>query len=143
MTPDGHIRATRIDLQSGSVDITATPLKVSASRSKVQTPRVVTTVRGTHFRVVAEEEISRHEVLALVRGDARLLQRALLNLGWNALRHGPTGSVVSLSLTQVDGGFEIAVHDEGTGFPAEALAALVGSNTQGNRASASSGYGLG
>ena len=81
--------------------------------------------------------------LALVRGDARLLQRALLNLGWNALRHGPQGSVVSLSLTQVDEGFEIAVHDEGTGFPAEALASLVRSNTQGNRASASSGYGLG
>lgn len=64
VTPDGRIRATLIDLQSGSVDITATPLKSPASRFEVKTPRVVTAVRGTHFRVVAEEEISRHEVLA-------------------------------------------------------------------------------
>ena len=35
------------------------------------------------------------------------------------------------------------MHDEGTGFPAEALVSLVRSNTQGTRASASSGYGLG
>ncbi len=89
--------------------------------------------------------IERHCVLdlALVRGDARLLQRAVLNLGWNALRHGPRGASVTLSLTAMDGGFEIAVHDEGGGFPAYALAGQVRGHEQGSRASAQSGYGLG
>ena len=63
VTPGGSIRATRIDLQSGSVDTSATPLKEPASRFEVRTPRVVTAVRGTHFRVAAENEVSRHEVL--------------------------------------------------------------------------------
>ena len=81
--------------------------------------------------------------LALVRGDTRLLQRALLNLGWNALRHGPAGGVVTLSLEPVAGGFEIAVHDTGAGFPPEALARLVRSHKQGRSVSANSGYGLG
>ena len=63
VTPDGSVRATRIDLQSGSVDTTATPVQGPASRFEIRTPRVVTAVRGTHFRVVAEGEVSRHEVL--------------------------------------------------------------------------------
>lgn len=63
ITPDGSIRATRIDLQAGSVDTTATPLKGPASRFEVRTPRVVTAVRGTHFRVAAQDDVSRHEVL--------------------------------------------------------------------------------
>lgn len=57
------IRATTIDLQRGSVETTATPLKEPASRFDIRTPRVVTAVRGTRFRVALEDEVSRHEVL--------------------------------------------------------------------------------
>ena len=45
------IRSTRIDVQGGAVDSTATPLKESGSRFEIRTPRVVTAVRGTRFRV--------------------------------------------------------------------------------------------
>lgn len=57
------VRATTIELQSGSVDTTATPLVAPASRFDVRTPRVVTAVRGTRFRVAIDGEVSRHEVL--------------------------------------------------------------------------------
>ncbi len=58
------IRATSIELRSGSAETTATPLKAPASRFEIRTPRVVTAVRGTRFRVAADGEVSRHEVLA-------------------------------------------------------------------------------
>lgn len=62
--------------------------------------------------------------LALVMGDERLLHRAVLNMGWNALRHGPHGGVVSLSLECVDGAFLLTVHDQGAGFVQAEFAAL-------------------
>ena len=57
------IRSTRIDVQGGAVDSTATPLKESGSRFEIRTPRVVTAVRGTRFRVAEDDGVSRHEVL--------------------------------------------------------------------------------
>ena len=57
------VRSTAIDLQKGSADSTVVPLKDPASSFEIRTPRVVTAVRGTRFRVAAEGEASRHEVL--------------------------------------------------------------------------------
>jgi hypothetical protein len=57
------VRATTIELQKGSADTTVVPLKDPASSFEIRTPRVVTAVRGTRFRVAAEGEASRHEVL--------------------------------------------------------------------------------
>lgn len=80
---------------------------------------------------------------AWVRGDARLLHRALLNLGWNALRHGPSQGVVTLSLEAYPEGYRISVHDQGEGFSVAALAALTQTYTQGAQKSAAMGHGLG
>ncbi len=66
----------------------------------------------------------------LVRGDARLLHRALLNLGWNAIRHGPPGGTVTLSLDATPTRCVLAVHDQGAGFAPEALAHLSQRYTQ-------------
>lgn len=66
----------------------------------------------------------------LVRGDARLLHRALLNLGWNAIRHGPPGGTVTLSLDATPTRCVLAVHDQGTGFEPGALAHLSQRYTQ-------------
>ncbi len=79
--------------------------------------------------------------LALVLGDERLLRRALLNLGWNALRHGPRGGTVSLSLQLHDDDCEIAVHDQGSGFAPQAFATLSQRYARGK--AGSSGHGLG
>lgn len=79
--------------------------------------------------------------LALVRGDERLLRRAVLNLGWNALRHGPRGGTVTLSLRVAQGHCVLAVHDQGRGFAAQDFAAL--SQRYASGKAGSSGHGLG
>ena len=82
--------------------------------------------------------------IAPVQGDARLLQRALLNLGWNALRYGPPGGVVTLSLDTLPNGYALGVHDEGQGFAPEAMARLSQPYAQGAaKPVGGSGYGLG
>ena len=81
--------------------------------------------------------------IALVRGDVRLLQRAMMNLGWNALRHGPPGGTVTLFLEQDAAAWRIGVHDTGAGFPAAALDALGEGYTQGPAAARARGFGLG
>ena len=58
------LRSTLIELQSGSVDSTVPTLKDPASRFEISTPRVVTAVRGTRFRVAADGDVSRHEVVS-------------------------------------------------------------------------------
>ena len=82
---------------------------------------------------------------ALVQGDARLLHRALLNLGWNGIRHGPAGGVVTLSLQATPTAYVLAVHDQGAGFALEALAHLSQRYTQAVQAApvAVSGRGAG
>lgn len=62
-TPLGGMRATRIDLDQGGVETTVPPLATPDSRFDVKTPRVVTAVRGTRFRVAQDGSSSRHEVL--------------------------------------------------------------------------------
>jgi signal transduction histidine kinase len=79
--------------------------------------------------------------LALVRGDERLLRRAVLNLGWNALRHGPRAGTVTLSLQLADGHCVLAVHDQGRGFAAQDFAAL--SQRYASGTSGHAGHGLG
>lgn len=61
--PLGGVRATRIDLEQGAVETTVQPLATPQSRFDVKTPRVVTAVRGTRFRVAQDGQASRHEVL--------------------------------------------------------------------------------
>lgn len=81
--------------------------------------------------------------LALVMGDERLLRRAVLNLGWNALRHGPKGGTVTLSLQVDDDSCVIAVHDQGAGFAAPEFAALSQRYASGKAGSSAKGHGLG
>jgi hypothetical protein len=61
--PGTGLQATTVDLNKGSADTIVVPLKNPASRFEIRTPRVVTAVRGTHFRVTADGDISRHEVV--------------------------------------------------------------------------------
>lgn len=61
--PGTGLQATTIDLKKGSADSNVVPLKNPASRFEIRTPRVVTAVRGTRFRVTADGDISRHEVV--------------------------------------------------------------------------------
>lgn len=92
------IRATRIELQGGSAESTVAPLVAPASRFEIRTPRVVTAVRGTRFRVAADGEVSRHEVLDGVVALGSGTQDALrLNSGQGVrAQAGQLGAVVAL-----------------------------------------------
>ena len=61
--PGIGVQDTTIELKKGAADSTVVPLKNPASRFEIRTPRVVTAVRGTRFRMAAEGDISRHEVV--------------------------------------------------------------------------------
>ena len=91
------LRNTTIELQSGAVDSTVPPQKDPASRFEIRTPRVVTAVRGTRFRVAAEGEVSRHEVVSGVVAVAGSAGSARLNpaQGLRA-QEGSLGVVVRL-----------------------------------------------
>lgn len=54
---------TAIEMDTGAAESRVPSLRSSGSRYEIHTPRVVTAVRGTHFRVAAEGEASRHELI--------------------------------------------------------------------------------
>jgi len=56
---------------------------------------------------------------AWLRGDARLLERALTNLLENAIRYSPKGSSVQLSLSLQNSYIECCIQDQGEGIPAK------------------------
>lgn len=80
-----------------------------------------------------------------VRGEEGLLRRLVGNLLENAIRHGPAGGTVRLSLCRQDGQAEIRVHDDGGGIPPEALGRLFDRfyRVDGSRSSQTGGAGLG
>ncbi len=59
------------------------------------------------------------EALVRVSGNKTLLGQVFANLIENALRHAPTGSGISVSVTQSGGRARITVSDNGPGIPVE------------------------
>ena len=58
------------------------------------------------------------------RGDAFLLQQAILNLLDNAIDFCPAGSTIEVTLSAADGNVEISLRDHGSGAPDYALPQL-------------------
>jgi two-component system OmpR family sensor kinase len=56
-----------------------------------------------------------------VRADIALVERVLVNLVDNAVRHTPSGGAVSVSVRHDGGRVRVEVEDTGAGIPAEAL----------------------
>lgn len=54
---------------------------------------------------------------ATVRGDQQLLTQMIANIIENALRHGPEGTLIQVSLTRRGDGVVIAIDDDGPGIP--------------------------
>lgn len=70
--------------------------------------------RGVSLQLLADQ---RHLALA----DQEYVGRVLRNLGDNAIRHAPAGSIVTLSVDNIAGKIVVSVSDEGPGFPTEFL----------------------
>jgi two-component system, OmpR family, sensor histidine kinase KdpD len=81
--------------------------------------------------------------LPLVRFDALLLERVLVNLLENASKYTPAGSTVTLSAETVEDRLEVSVSDDGPGLPKGREEAVFQKFTRGERESATPGVGLG
>jgi heavy metal sensor kinase len=97
--------------------------------------------RQTSGRVVLDESSE-----ATVQGDTEELARLFSNVLDNAVRYGPSGGTVSVSVrTGPDGYATVSVHDEGGNIPSDALARLFDRfyRLDGSRCSSTGGAGLG
>ena len=81
--------------------------------------------------------------LPLVRFDALLIERVLVNLLENASKYTPAGSHVVLSAEVVADRLKVSVSDDGPGLPAGREEALFQKFARGDRESATPGVGLG
>jgi two-component system, OmpR family, sensor histidine kinase KdpD len=81
--------------------------------------------------------------LPLVRIDALLIERVLVNLLENASKYTPPGSIVTLSAEVVADQLSISVSDDGPGLPPGREEAVFQKFTRGERESATPGVGLG
>lgn len=84
---------------------------------------------------------------ATVTGDRDRLKQVLLNLGSNAIKYSPPGSIIKLSLFLKEKWIQINVSDEGPGIPKEEIKFLFERFYRGDksrsRSKQSGGYGLG
>jgi signal transduction histidine kinase len=81
---------------------------------------------------------------ATVRGDHELLTQALANLVENALRHTPSGTLISVRLTESpETGVLLSIKDDGPGVTPEDLPRLTDRFYRGERSRTTSGNGLG
>jgi two-component system sensor histidine kinase KdpD len=97
--------------------------------------------RGMLERHTVEVRIPRD--LPLVRFDALLLERVLVNLLENASKYTPAGSTVTLSAEVAGDRLEVSVADDGPGLPRGREEAVFQKFTRGERESATPGVGLG
>jgi signal transduction histidine kinase len=77
-----------------------------------------------------------------VKGDRYLLERAALNLLSNAIEASPTGSPVSVEVTQQDPVAVLKVRDRGAGLPPERLPRIFDAFRSTKRTGAHVGMGL-
>jgi two-component system sensor histidine kinase KdpD len=94
--------------------------------------------------------LQRHKVevriprdLPLVRFDALLLERVLVNLLENASKYTPPGSTVTLAAETMEDRLSVSVSDNGPGLPKGREEAVFQKFTRGERESATPGVGLG
>jgi two-component system, OmpR family, sensor histidine kinase KdpD len=81
--------------------------------------------------------------LPLVRFDALLIERVLVNLLENASKYTPPGSTVTLSAVVIADQLSVSVSDDGPGLPIGREEAVFQKFTRGERESATPGVGLG
>ena len=81
--------------------------------------------------------------LPLVKFDAVLIERVLVNLLENVSKYTPPGSTVTLSAQVIADRLSVSVADDGPGLPAGREEAVFEKFTRGERESATPGVGLG
>ena len=77
-----------------------------------------------------------------LKGDAKAIERAIVNLVDNALRHTPRGGAVEIAVERGDKGPALTVRDTGPGVPSETLATMFDRFTRGGPRRGAAGLGL-
>ena len=98
-------------------------------------------MRGSLLHHVVDVHIPRD--LPLVRFDALLIERVLVNLLENASKYTPPGSNVTVAAEEIGDRLSVSVSDDGPGLPAGREEAVFQKFTRGVRESATPGVGLG
>ena len=91
--------------------------------------------------VVLAADLPANELLA--RANAEKVQRVLLNLIQNAIRHTPADGSVTVRAREASGGVEIEVADDGEGIPAGEGERVFDAFYRGDEARSDDGAGLG
>jgi signal transduction histidine kinase len=136
LTPEAHDSATQIRLAAqrlGRMILNLLDLskgdegKLMPKRASIQVSSLLHKV-AAEIEVAARERDVRLEVTTAVEridADEDLLQRTLVNLVENAVRHAPKGTAVHLDCSRhASGGTEIRVADAGKGIPIEMRAQI-------------------
>jgi two-component system, OmpR family, sensor histidine kinase KdpD len=97
--------------------------------------------RGTLKQHFVDVQIPRD--LPLMRFDALLIERVLVNLLENASKYTPPGSTVTLAAQVIADQLSVSVSDDGPGLPVGREEAVFQKFTRGERESATPGVGLG
>lgn len=97
--------------------------------------------RGMLHRHTVVVQLSRE--LPLIKVDAVLIERVLVNLLENVSKYTPPGSTVTLSAQVITDHLSVSVADNGPGLPAGREEAVFQKFTRGERESATPGVGLG
>lgn len=106
---------------------------------------IVGSALGATERVLARHKLEVHVAhgLPLVKFDAVLIERVLVNLLENAAKYSPFGSLVCLTAEQVGNNVSVSVRDSGPGLPAGREEAVFEKFVRGHKESATPGVGLG
>lgn len=121
-----------------------------AHRAPVDLRDVVTRVAARHRPIARQAGVELAEAVPdaplLALADVTLVEQAISNLTYNAVRYNKRGGHVAVILESVDGGrFSLRVIDDGPGIPEADIAALTvrGARSDAARARAPEGLGLG
>jgi signal transduction histidine kinase len=127
-------------IESGNLELRLTSVPVPEL--------VLETVEGMHIQA-EEKGVDLQAVcgadIPLLALDGPRIQRVLVNLIQNAVRHTPTGGKVRGEVTRQNGQVQLAVTDNGEGIPVEDQALIFQQSYRGekSRARSSGGAGLG
>lgn len=103
---------------TGSYPVRRSPLYLDELIEEVaRAARIIASTRSITIEVEAEPS-------AALIGDEELLQRLIVNLLDNAVKHAPDRSVVRLTLRRTASGYAIDINDRGAGVPAAAQALI-------------------
>ncbi|AKT40291.1 sensor histidine kinase [Chondromyces crocatus] len=119
-------------------------------RGPVDLNALVTRVIGRHRPIARQLEISLDhavpELPLIIEGDVTLIEQAVSNVVYNAIRHNHPGGHVAVVVEPIQHDrFRLRVLDDGPGIPADDLTRLVERGFRGNeaRTRAPDGQGLG